>query len=67
VVENITVIMQVISFQLFGKRIFKMTPVHHHFELMGWEERKVTSVFRVAAIIAAAIGLFAMGSAGLIH
>lgn len=65
VVENITVIMQVISFQLFGKRIFKMTPVHHHFEFLGWDEGRITSMFRIVAAVFAAMGLLAMGSAGL--
>lgn len=65
VIENITVIMQVASFQLFGKRIFKMTPIHHHFELLGWDERKITAMFRVTAVVFVVIGLFAMGSVGL--
>ncbi|HHY75209.1 MAG TPA: phospho-N-acetylmuramoyl-pentapeptide-transferase [Firmicutes bacterium] len=65
VVENITVIMQVISFQLFGKRIFKMTPIHHHFELSGWHEVRIVRMFRWVALAAALVGLFAAASVGL--
>lgn len=66
VVENITVIMQVISFQLFGKRIFKMTPIHHHFELLGWDEVRITRMFRLTAAAAVLVGLLAAGSVGLL-
>ncbi|MGI6666223.1 MAG: phospho-N-acetylmuramoyl-pentapeptide-transferase [Bacillota bacterium] len=65
VVENITVIIQVISFQLFGKRVFKMTPIHHHFELLGWDEVRITRMFRLTAAVAVAVGLIAAGSVGL--
>lgn len=65
IVENITVIMQVISFQLFGKRIFKMTPIHHHFELSGWDEVRIVRMFRLTAAAAALLGLFAAASVGL--
>jgi phospho-N-acetylmuramoyl-pentapeptide-transferase len=65
IVENITVIMQVISFQLFGKRIFKMTPIHHHFELLGWDEVRIVRMFRLVAAAAAVLGLLAAASVGL--
>ena len=54
VVEALSVIAQVISFKLIGKRIFKMSPLHHHFELSGWRETAVTSTFIVFATVAAA-------------
>lgn len=45
VIETLSVIMQVVSFKTTGKRIFKMSPLHHHFELMGWSEKKVVRTF----------------------
>jgi len=45
VLETLSVMMQVTSFKLTGKRIFKMSPLHHHFELVGWSEWKVVTVF----------------------
>lgn len=57
VMEALSVIIQVISFQTRGKRIFRMSPLHHHFELGGWPERKVVTVFWVAASAAAFIGV----------
>ena len=58
VLEALSVIIQVISFKTTGKRVFKMSPIHHHFELIGWSERKVVTVFWLA-------GAF-FGTAGLI-
>ncbi|MDR1605438.1 MAG: phospho-N-acetylmuramoyl-pentapeptide-transferase [Gracilibacteraceae bacterium] len=49
VVETLSVILQVISFQTRGKRIFRMAPLHHHFELGGWSEKKVVRLFWAAA------------------
>lgn len=57
VVEVLSVILQVISFQTRGKRIFRMSPLHHHYELGGWSERKVVTVFWSAAAIAAFLGI----------
>ena len=57
VIEMVSVILQVGSFKLRGKRIFKMSPIHHHFELSGWSEWKVVTVFWTAGIAFAAIGL----------
>ena len=51
VVEVLSVILQVGSFRLRGKRIFKMSPIHHHFELAGWNETKVVIRFWIVAII----------------
>lgn len=57
-VETLSVIIQVTYFKATkGKRIFKMTPLHHHFELSGWPETRVTVVFWTASLIASAVGL----------
>lgn len=48
-IEAVSVMLQVASFQLTGKRIFLMTPLHHHFELKGWRETKVTALFCLAS------------------
>lgn len=45
IIETLSVILQVISFKTTGKRIFKMSPIHHHFELCGWSEEKIVLVF----------------------
>ena len=60
VVETVSVILQVISFRKFGRRIFRMAPIHHHFELVGWPETTVIIRFWMlsAACTAAGIGLF---------
>ena len=50
VIEAVSVILQVISFQTTGKRIFNMTPIHHHFELKGWPEPKVIVRFWIISI-----------------
>ncbi len=57
VLEALSVIIQVTSFQLTGKRVFKMAPLHHHFELIGWSEPKVITRFLIAAIIFALFSL----------
>ena len=57
VIETISVMMQVIYFKKTGNRIFKMAPLHHHFELSGWNENKVVSVFGIITLIACIIGL----------
>ncbi len=57
VMEALSVISQVASFQLRGKRIFKMTPIHHHFELKGWAEPKVIIRFWILSFILALISL----------
>lgn len=56
VVEAISVMIQVVSFRLFHKRVFLMTPIHHHFELMGWSETKIIVRFWIIAAILAAFG-----------
>ena len=57
VLEAISVIVQVISFKLTGKRIFKMAPIHHHFEKKGWAESTIVVRFWIISIILAMIGL----------
>ena len=57
VFEAFSVIVQVVSFKLTGKRIFKMAPIHHHFEKKGWEESTVVIRFWIISIILAMIGL----------
>jgi phospho-N-acetylmuramoyl-pentapeptide-transferase len=56
VVENLSVILQVGSFKLRGRRIFRMAPIHHHFELIGWPEQKVTIRFWLIAALSGIIG-----------
>jgi phospho-N-acetylmuramoyl-pentapeptide-transferase len=57
VLEALSVMVQVISFKLTGKRIFKMAPIHHHFEKKGWPESTVVIRFWIISIILAMIGL----------
>ena len=57
VLEGMSVVLQVASFKLTGRRIFKMSPLHHHFELSGWRETKVVVRFWIIAIIFALISL----------
>lgn len=57
VLETISVIVQVVSFKLTGKRVFRMAPLHHHFEKMGWAEPTVVIRFWIIAAILALIGL----------
>ncbi len=57
VIEALSVIIQVASFKLTGQRVFKMAPIHHHFELIGWSEPKVIARFLIMAIIFALFSL----------
>ena len=57
VLETVSVIIQVISFKLTGKRVFMMAPIHHHFEKKGWAESAIVIRFWIIAIILALIGL----------
>ena len=56
VVEALSVIIQVISFKTTGKRVFKMSPIHHHFELCGWPEQKIVVRFWIAGLLCCALG-----------
>ena len=58
VIETLSVILQVLSFRLRGKRIFKMAPLHHHFELTGWRENRVVGVFSFITFIASVLVIF---------
>lgn len=58
VIEMLSVIIQVISFKMCGRRVFKMSPIHHHFELCGWSEWKVVITFWLAGIALAALGIW---------
>lgn len=57
VIETLSVMLQVMSFKLRGKRIFRMSPIHHHFELAGWSEWRVVATFWMAGFLFAAVGL----------
>ena len=57
VMETVSVILQVASFKLTGRRIFRMAPLHHHFELKGWPEPRVIVRFWIITIILVLIGL----------
>lgn len=56
--ETLSVILQVLSFKLTGKRIFRMSPLHHHFELSGWKETKVVIVFWSITLLLCLVGLY---------
>lgn len=55
--EALSVIIQVTSYKLTGKRVFKMSPIHHHFEMCGWKETKIVAVFTAATVILCLISL----------
>ena len=57
VLEAVSVMVQIASFKLTGKRIFKMAPIHHHFEKMGWAEPTIVIRFWIIAVVLALIGL----------
>ncbi|RYG74080.1 phospho-N-acetylmuramoyl-pentapeptide-transferase [Lentibacillus lipolyticus] len=58
VIETLSVIIQVISFKTTGRRIFKMSPLHHHYELLGWSEWRVVTTFWLMGLIFAALGIY---------
>ena len=58
VMESLSVIMQVTSYQLTGKRIFKMSPLHHHFEMCGMSERKIVAMFTAVTVVLCALMYF---------
>lgn len=60
VAETVSVILQVASYKLTGKRIFLMAPLHHHFELLGWKEAKVTVRFWIITIILCVFALLTL-------
>ncbi|MGJ9460600.1 phospho-N-acetylmuramoyl-pentapeptide-transferase [Oceanobacillus sp. CF4.6] len=58
VIETLSVIIQVISFKTTGKRVFKMSPLHHHYELLGWSEWHVVTTFWLVGLLFAALGIY---------
>mgnify|MGYP000599114660 FL=1 len=60
ILETLSVMIQVAHFKRTGNRIFKMAPLHHHFELSGWKENKVVSVFSIITLIVCIIGVLAI-------
>ena len=57
VVETLSVVIQVASFKLTGRRVFRMAPLHHHFELKGWKENQVVVRFWIITMMLVLIGL----------
>jgi phospho-N-acetylmuramoyl-pentapeptide-transferase len=57
VLETVSVIVQVVSFKLTGRRVFRMAPIHHHFEQLGWKEPTIVIRFWIVAVVLALIGL----------
>jgi phospho-N-acetylmuramoyl-pentapeptide-transferase len=57
VLETVSVVVQVVSFKLTGKRVFRMAPIHHHFEQLGWREPTIVIRFWIVAVVLALIGL----------
>lgn len=66
--ETLSVIIQVASFKTTGKRVFKMAPIHHHFELCGWSERKIVVVFALVSALLSlgALALYYLTSRGVL-
>ena len=60
IIETISVILQVVYYKKTKKRLFKMAPIHHHFEMMGWKENKIVSTFSIITLIASIIGILAI-------
>ena len=61
VAETLSVVLQVTYFKATGgKRLLKMAPLHHHFELSGWKENKIVSVFSVITLILCIVGLYSI-------
>jgi phospho-N-acetylmuramoyl-pentapeptide-transferase len=57
VAEAVSVLLQIGAVRLFNRRVFKMAPIHHHFEMLGWPETKVTLRFWIVAVVLALIGI----------
>jgi phospho-N-acetylmuramoyl-pentapeptide-transferase len=57
VLEAVSVIVQVVSYRLTGKRVFKMAPIHHHYEQLGWTESQIVIRFWIVAVVQALAGL----------
>ncbi len=59
IIESVSVIIQVFSFKVFHRRVFKMTPIHHHFELLGWSEHRIVRSFSIFTALMCVIAYFA--------
>ena len=57
ILETLSDILQVIYFKRTGKRLFRMAPLHHHFELSGWRENKVVAIFSLVTLVASTIAV----------
>jgi phospho-N-acetylmuramoyl-pentapeptide-transferase len=57
IIETISVMIQVVHFKRTGNRVFKMAPIHHHFELSGWKEGKIVSIFSIITLVLCIVGL----------
>jgi phospho-N-acetylmuramoyl-pentapeptide-transferase len=57
IIEALSVVIQVTSFKMFGRRVFKMSPLHHHFEMCGWSEVRIVRTFWAAAALSVLLGL----------
>ncbi|MGB6707830.1 MAG: phospho-N-acetylmuramoyl-pentapeptide-transferase, partial [Pseudolabrys sp.] len=55
--EAVSVIVQVVSYRIFGKRVIKMAPIHHHYEQLGWTEPQIVIRFWIVAVVLALAGL----------
>lgn len=64
VIETLSDIIQIISFKTTGRRVFKMSPIHHHFELSGWSENKIVLVFSIITVISSGAALLWLWSNG---
>ena len=60
IIETVSVILQVIYYKKTKKRLFKMAPIHHHFEIEGWKENKIVSTFSLITLVASIIGILAI-------
>lgn len=60
IIETLSVMLQVSFYKKTGKRILKMAPIHHHFELSGWKENKVVSIFSIITLILCIIALYSI-------
>ena len=60
IIETLSVMIQVSHFKRTGERVFKMTPIHHHFELSGWKENKIVSVFSIITLVCCIVGLMSI-------
>ncbi|MBQ9848821.1 MAG: phospho-N-acetylmuramoyl-pentapeptide-transferase [Clostridia bacterium] len=58
IIEGLSVVIQVLSFKLTGKRVFKMSPIHHHFEKCGWSEVKIVAVFSFITVVFCALSYY---------